>query len=122
MKEWREFMAKYLPGGDINDITYVYAYSCCKTLMQVLKQCGDDFSRENIMRQVTKPEGSGTADTAARHQDQHQPDQLSADACTPTHAMGRQDLGTLWQCDRGCAGISQIAPRCSFPYRCRLIY
>ena len=46
-------MAKYLPGGDINDITYVYAYSCCKTLMQVLKQCGDDFSRENIMRQAT---------------------------------------------------------------------
>jgi branched-chain amino acid transport system substrate-binding protein len=53
MREWRDFMAKYLPGGDINDITYVYAYSCCKTLMQVLKQCGDDFSRENIMRQTT---------------------------------------------------------------------
>ena len=53
MQEWREFMAKYLPGGDINDITYVYAYSCSKTLMQVLKQCGDDFSRENIMRQAT---------------------------------------------------------------------
>jgi len=53
MKEWRDFMAKYLPGGDINDITYVYAYSCCKTLMQVLKQCGDDLSRENIMRQAT---------------------------------------------------------------------
>jgi branched-chain amino acid transport system substrate-binding protein len=53
MKEWRDFMAKYLPGGDINDITYVYAYSCCKTLMQVLRQCGDEFSRENIMRQAT---------------------------------------------------------------------
>ena len=53
MKEWRDFMAKYLPGADINDITYVYAYSCCKTLIQVLKQCGDNFSRENIMRQAT---------------------------------------------------------------------
>jgi branched-chain amino acid transport system substrate-binding protein len=53
MNEWRDFMAKYLPGGDINDITYVFAYSASKTLMQVLKQCGDDLSRENVMRQAT---------------------------------------------------------------------
>ena len=53
MQEWREFMAKYLPGADINDITYVFAYSASKTLMQVLKQCDGDFSRENVMRQAT---------------------------------------------------------------------
>ena len=56
MKEWREFMARHLPGGDINDITYIYAYSVCKTPMQVLEQCGDDFSRENIMRPATNLE------------------------------------------------------------------
>ena len=44
MLEWHDFVAKYLPGADINDITYVFAYSASKTLMQVLKQCDDATS------------------------------------------------------------------------------
>jgi len=52
MKEWREFMAKYVPDGDVTDANYVYAYSVATLMMIVLKQCGDDFSRENIMRQA----------------------------------------------------------------------
>ena len=31
----------------------MFSYGCCSTLMQVLKQCGQDLSRENIMRQAT---------------------------------------------------------------------
>jgi branched-chain amino acid transport system substrate-binding protein len=53
MNEWRAFMAKYLPDADLADVSYVFAYGACFTLMQVLKQCGDDFSRENILRQAT---------------------------------------------------------------------
>jgi branched-chain amino acid transport system substrate-binding protein len=52
MQEWRAFMARYLPGADIADSFYVYAYSACVILMQVLRQCDGDFSRENIMRQA----------------------------------------------------------------------
>lgn len=52
MKEWRTFMAKYMPGADMTDAIYVYAYGVSQTLMQVLKQCGNDLSRENIMRQA----------------------------------------------------------------------
>ncbi len=52
MKEWREFMAKQVPGGDITDLSYVFAYGVAKTMHQVLKQCGQDFSRENIMKEA----------------------------------------------------------------------
>jgi ABC-type branched-subunit amino acid transport system substrate-binding protein len=52
MKEWRAFMAKYYPSGDLADGNLVYAYLESETLVQVLKQCGNDLSRENIMKQA----------------------------------------------------------------------
>ena len=53
MNEWRDFMAKYIPNGDLVDSGYVSSYGSCTTMLQTLKQCGNDFSRENIMRQAT---------------------------------------------------------------------
>lgn len=53
MKEWRAFMAKYYPEGDLKDVGNIAAYGRATTMMQVLKQCGTDFSRENLMRQAT---------------------------------------------------------------------
>ncbi len=53
MKEWRAFMNKYLPGADQTDGGYVAAYAVSDTMLKVLKQCNTDFSRENIMKQVT---------------------------------------------------------------------
>jgi branched-chain amino acid transport system substrate-binding protein len=52
MKEWREWMAKYLPDANVNDGLNVAGYSYAQTLVQVLKQCGDDLTRENIMKQA----------------------------------------------------------------------
>ncbi len=52
MKEWRTFMAKYMPDGDVTDASYVFAYAVSKTMLQVLKQCGGDFSRANVMKQA----------------------------------------------------------------------
>jgi branched-chain amino acid transport system substrate-binding protein len=52
MNEWRDFMAKYMPGADTTDGAYVFAYAVSKAMLQVLKQCGDDLSRENIMKQA----------------------------------------------------------------------
>ena len=51
-KEWVAFMDKYYPEGDKTNVFTVYAYSVAQTLIQVLKQCGDDLSRENVMRQA----------------------------------------------------------------------
>ncbi len=51
-KEWLAFMQKYQPQGDIRDINNVYGYSAAQTLIPVLAQCGEDLSRDNIMKQA----------------------------------------------------------------------
>ena len=50
--EWNAFMVRYLPGGDKASTFPVYGYLLAQTMVQVLKQCGDELSRENIMRQA----------------------------------------------------------------------
>jgi branched-chain amino acid transport system substrate-binding protein len=50
--EWSAFMDKYFPEGDRASSFTVYGYSAAQTLVQVLRQCGDDLSRENVMRQA----------------------------------------------------------------------
>jgi branched-chain amino acid transport system substrate-binding protein len=52
MAQWRSFMQRYLPGADMADGAYLYGYGVCLTLLQVLRQCGGDFCRENLMRQA----------------------------------------------------------------------
>ena len=52
MNEWRAFMTKWYPEGDQDDGATVFAYGVAKGLEQVLKQCGDDLTRENIMKQA----------------------------------------------------------------------
>jgi ABC-type branched-subunit amino acid transport system substrate-binding protein len=51
-KDWRAFMAKYYPDGDVKDSNVVYGYSQAQCLEQVLRSCSDDLSRENIMNQA----------------------------------------------------------------------
>jgi branched-chain amino acid transport system substrate-binding protein len=53
MRQYRAFMAKYLPSADISDGLYVWGYSVSYILWKVLEQCGGDFSRESIMKQAT---------------------------------------------------------------------
>src|ERR1043165_598228 len=57
MKVWREFMAKYNPEGDTSDPFNVYGYTVGATLEQVLKQCGDLLTRENVMKQAANLKG-----------------------------------------------------------------
>jgi branched-chain amino acid transport system substrate-binding protein len=52
MKGFFAWMDRYYPEGDKGDADIVYAYLVAQTLVQVLKQCGNDLSRENIMRQA----------------------------------------------------------------------
>src|SRR4051794_10070214 len=51
-KEWFAFMDKYYPEGDKTSSFPVYGYSAARTLVQVLQQCGDNLTRENVMRQA----------------------------------------------------------------------
>jgi len=52
VKEWAAFMDKYYPEGDKTTTFTVYGYLTAQTLVQVLKQCGDDLTRENVMKQA----------------------------------------------------------------------
>jgi branched-chain amino acid transport system substrate-binding protein len=52
IKEWSAFMDQYFPEGDKSSIFTVYGYATAQTLVQVLKQCGDDLTRANIMKQA----------------------------------------------------------------------
>jgi branched-chain amino acid transport system substrate-binding protein len=52
MKKFYEFLAKYDPDANKLDGSVVYGYGAAQTLVQVLKQCGDDLTRENIMKQA----------------------------------------------------------------------
>ena len=52
ISEWRAFMTKWYPEGDQDDASTVFAYGVAKGLEQVLRQCGDDLTRENVMRQA----------------------------------------------------------------------
>jgi branched-chain amino acid transport system substrate-binding protein len=52
VKYYLDFMKKYVPEGAVNDNGYAYALAVVSTLMQVLKQCGDELTRENVMRQA----------------------------------------------------------------------
>jgi branched-chain amino acid transport system substrate-binding protein len=45
-------LKKYVPGGDIKDLNHVYGYTVSQGLVQVLKQAGDNLTRENIMKQA----------------------------------------------------------------------
>jgi branched-chain amino acid transport system substrate-binding protein len=51
-KDWLAFMKKYQPNGDLSDGSYVYGYSAAQTMAIMLKQCGEDLSRDNILRQA----------------------------------------------------------------------
>jgi ABC-type branched-subunit amino acid transport system substrate-binding protein len=50
--DWVAFMDKYYPGGDKADVLNVAGPAVAQTFIQVLKQCGDDLARENIIRQA----------------------------------------------------------------------
>jgi branched-chain amino acid transport system substrate-binding protein len=52
MKKWREFMKKYYPEGNTQDVFNVYGVLVAQTMEQTLRQAGKDLSRQNIMRQA----------------------------------------------------------------------
>jgi branched-chain amino acid transport system substrate-binding protein len=52
MKAWRDWMNRYMPGANQSDGSYVYACSVSFLMEQTLKKCGDNLTRENLMRQA----------------------------------------------------------------------
>jgi branched-chain amino acid transport system substrate-binding protein len=52
MKAWNEFLDKYFPEANRTDASVMYAYIVTQGIVHVLKACGDDLTRENIMKQA----------------------------------------------------------------------
>jgi branched-chain amino acid transport system substrate-binding protein len=52
MKAWNEFLDKYFPEANRADASVIYGYTVAQGLVHVLKACGDNFTRENIMKQA----------------------------------------------------------------------
>jgi branched-chain amino acid transport system substrate-binding protein len=52
MKKFLEFLAKYAPDANKLDGSVAYGYGAAQTMVQVLKQCGDDLTHENVMKQA----------------------------------------------------------------------
>jgi branched-chain amino acid transport system substrate-binding protein len=52
MLEWRGFMGRYYREGDVKDASNIYGYIAAQAMVQVLKQCGNDLTRENVLKQA----------------------------------------------------------------------
>ncbi len=72
VKAYREFFEKYLAGADITNTSYLTGYQQGMLLEQILRQCGNDLSREKCCKTSQVDQGLCAPDRAARHQDQHQ--------------------------------------------------
>ena len=62
MKKFMAFVDKYMPGANISDANLVYGFAAAQTMVQVLKKCGDNLTRENVMKQAASLKDF-TADT-----------------------------------------------------------
>ena len=92
---YREFMAKYYPQGDINDPQNEIGISIAQTWVQVLKQAGNDLTRENIRKQAANIHDLQLPLLLAGHQAQHQSDQLLSSHAAAIDQVRRQELGPL---------------------------
>jgi branched-chain amino acid transport system substrate-binding protein len=57
VNKFKEFMKKYYPDGNVVDSSNIYGYTVARTIEQVLKQCGDNLTRENVMKQAATVKG-----------------------------------------------------------------
>ena len=94
MLEWRAFMGRYYREGDPKDASNLYAYLAAQIMVQILKQCGNDLTRENVMRQAANLKNFKLPLLLPGHGDQHRPDRLLPDRAG---ASSPKFTGTQWQ-------------------------
>ena len=56
-QDWLDWMKKYNPSADIGNTFNAYGYTVAQNMVSVLKQCGDDLTRENVMKQASNIKG-----------------------------------------------------------------
>jgi branched-chain amino acid transport system substrate-binding protein len=95
IKQYKAFMAKWMPEGNPNESLNAFGYMVVIIMHKVLEQCGGNFTRANIMAQVNNLKNVESPVLLPWRQGQHQPDRpLSAHAAAAA-AVGRQGLPAL---------------------------
>jgi branched-chain amino acid transport system substrate-binding protein len=95
MKKFMTFVDKYMPGSNISDANLVYAYAAAQTMVQVLKQSGDNLTRENVMKQAASLKDFAPGHAAPRHQDQHLGVRLCPDRTAQDDAVQERSVGAV---------------------------
>src|SRR5437868_7384937 len=99
-KDWQAFVDKYNRAGGKDDSAAVFGYAAAETLAQVLKQCGNDLSRENVMKQSRVSRKLPRLHFATWDQNQHWTLELSADQTPTTSSLRRPHVATDWRSAR----------------------
>ena len=94
-KDWVAFMKKYYPDGALDDQSNVFGYTVAQAMTQVLKQCGNDFSRENIMKQAASLKNVEFPMLLPGHQGQHEPDRPRPDRAGAAGQVRRRAVGAV---------------------------
>ena len=93
MKEFQAWRAKYAPESDPANPVWAYGYTMAQALVVVLKQAGDDLTRENILKARDEPAGHDeTADWSCRGSRSQFPDGLPADEEHAAGSVRREDV------------------------------
>ena len=101
MKKYFEFMAKYYPDGDKDSSFNSYGYSTAQLMIHVLKKCGDNLTRENVMKQATSLKNVAARPVAAGHRRQHHAGRLPRQQAAADDEVQRRALGTVRPDPRG---------------------
>ena len=76
MREYRAFMKEWAPNEDIEESLFPYATA--QIIVEVLKKCGDDLSRENLIKAGHQHSRVSAVDVPARPDDQRHPDRTGS--------------------------------------------
>jgi hypothetical protein len=90
-KVFLDWLQRYYPEGKSSDVFVFVGYAFAQPLIYLLKRCGDDLSRENIMRQATNFHDVALPWSLAYTQ--YKPYRLSTDCKTPRNPVQREDVG-----------------------------
>ena len=101
MKKYFEFMAKYYPDGDKDSSFNSYGYSTSQLMIYVLQKCGDNLTRENVMKVATSLKDVPLDLNLPGIVANTTPDRLSRQQAVADDAVQRRALGTVRPDPRG---------------------
>ncbi len=95
MKAWNEFLDKYYPEANRADASVMFGYTVAQGLVHVLKACGDDLTRENVMKQAASIKDLELDGLLPGIKVNTSPDRLCADLAIAADQVQGRDLGTV---------------------------